>query len=335
MLISKKYFLVLCGFFLLFSNNLLAKKIELSHVKQYAPLVYLHSDEAFNPSSVEFFQRYMNIDFNNSHWKTKQPIDCASCTNLDFFKGQSVETDKIPVYAMIVPKPNIGKDITDVFYWFFYPYNRGKRVCISPIYTNGNCWGKYSTFGHHVGDWEHVTIRFKDDQPQQLYLAQHNFGQSFDWGDYRVQYIQGLDSDNQTVNMRPILYSAKGSHGTYAEPGEYVYYKIFNGDKLVDKTNKGNAWQTWQNIILIPNNDSRKITKSIAKNWHNYSGRWGNPKRTCTFLGIDFEKIFKSCILNDGPIGPGFKAATNSNQNCYDDEFLESVSQEVKHNTCS
>lgn len=331
MLISKKYFVVLTSVILLFSNNFFAKIIDISDVKQYAPLVYLHSDEDFNPSSVEFFLRYMNIDFNQSHWKTKESIDCASCTNLSFFSGQSVAVDKVPVYAMIVPKPNIGQDITDVFYWFFYPYNRGKRVCISPIYNNGNCWGKYSTFGHHVGDWEHVTIRFKDDKPLQLYLAQHDFGQSFDWGDYRVQYIKNVDNYNQTVNMRPILYSAKGSHGTYAEPGDHVYYKIFNGDKLVDKTNKGKAWQTWQNIILIPNNDH----KSMTKNWHNYSGRWGNPKQTCTFLGINFEKIFKSCILNDGPRGPGFKEATNSSQNCYDDEFLEKASYEEKSNVCS
>lgn len=226
---------------------------------------------------------------------------------------------------MIVPKPNIGDDITDVFYWMFYPYNRGKRVCISPIYINGNCWGKYSTFGHHVGDWEHVTVRFKSDQPIKIYLSQHNFGASYDWADNNLEYVS--DSSN-TAATHPVVYSARGSHGLYNNAAEHVYRKIFNGDRLVDKTSKGDKWYTWENIVLLRNNLYNNF------NWAQYSGRWGNSKDGCKFLGFDIESILGVCILNSGPFGPMMKSSTNSQQECFKDEFYQHYDDEERRRIC-
>lgn len=295
------------------TNKFISKDL----VKQYAPLVYLHHEEEFRPSSVEYFFNYINKDFAQNYLNTKDELECASCTNLSFLSGQSVSYDNVPIYTMVVPKPNIGKDITDVFYFMFYPYNRGKRVCISPVYINGSCWGKYSTFGHHIGDWEHITIRFEKDVPKQIYLSQHDFGESFDWE----------SNDIELKGMHPVLFSAKGSHGTYASAENHVYRKIFNGDKLVDETSMGEAWHTWNNIVAINQNDNNL-------DWVNYSGRWGNSKRQCTFLGIDFENIFGSCVLNSGPTGPAFKSPTNVNQDCLYDEFLENKTDAEKKEFC-
>nr|WP_253894823.1 Vps62-related protein [Corallococcus exercitus] len=61
-------------------------------------------------------------------------------------------------------------------YWNFYPYNNGKRVCIG-WYSPWGCVGGYSTFGNHVGDWEHLTVRFIDGRPALVYLSQHADGQ--------------------------------------------------------------------------------------------------------------------------------------------------------------
>lgn len=321
---------VLTTFFLLTSflyssifNLIYAQSIDEEIIKQYAPLVYIHPDDEFKPSSVDYFLN--NINVTSSNLITKYKINCPSCTNLSFFKGQSVTQDNIPIYAMVVPKPNIGENITDVFYWMFYPYNRGKRVCISPIYINGNCWGKYSTFGHHVGDWEHVTIRFKDNQPIQIYLSQHAGGKSYTWADNNLEYVS---SSPNTGSHHPVVYSAKGSHGLYNSVDEHVYQKIFNGDHLTDLTGKGDSWQTWKNIKMIKN-------ENLSFKWQNYSGRWGNPKDGCDFLGFDFEGIIGACIFNAGPYGPNMKSYTQSHQSCIEDEFIEHLSDQDKQRFCN
>ncbi len=292
-------------------------------IKQYAPLVYLDKEEEFYPSSVDYFLD--NIDISFEYLITKNKIDCPSCTNLKFLQGQSLLSGNIPVYVMIVPKPNIGNDITDVFYWMFYPYNRGKRVCISPVYINGNCFGKYSTFGHHIGDWEHLTIRFKADQPIKIYLSQHTSGASFDWYDNNIEYISHSSNEPAT---HPVIYSARGSHALYEKSAEHVYRKIFNGYKLIDITSRGAPWYSWNNIILLNNNTYKNF------NWAQYSGRWGNPKDGCKFLGLDIENMFGACILNSGPVGPIMKSYTNSQQECFSDEFYENYNEEERRQVC-
>jgi len=183
--------------------------LTIEKVKKYSPLVYLAKNEKFKPSSIEFFSRY--VHHSNNYLTSNEEINHPSATNLSFFSGQSVSRDNIPVYVQIVKKPKMGENITDVFYWMFYPYNRGKRVCISPVYLNNSCWGKYSTFGHHVGDWEHITIRFYKETPIKIYLSQHNFGKSYIWGSNKLEYY----------NSHPIVYSADGSHGSYASSGNF------------------------------------------------------------------------------------------------------------------
>lgn len=46
-------------------------------------------------------------------------------------------------------------DFLDIAYWLFFLYNRGKRACMG-LFLWGRCFGIYSTFGHHVEDWEKV-----------------------------------------------------------------------------------------------------------------------------------------------------------------------------------
>lgn len=299
-------------------------------VKQYAPLIYLDKDEEFYPASVEYFFKYVNNDFSQPRFDTKEKINCPSCTNLPFFRGQAVTDNQVPIYAHIVPKPKIGKDITDVIYWMFYPYNRGKRVCISPIYINGNCWGKYSTFGHHVGDWEHVTIRFKKSEPIKIYLSQHADGEVYDWGDYRLRLYT---NENSITATHPVVYSAKGSHGLYATSGNHIYRKIFNGDHLTDITSQGDAWKSWNNVKIFEWAPVGQYNEKYA--WLNYQGRWGNYKDGCTFLGINFENLFKSCILNTGPATPSARGYADPYQSCEADEFKEHLSDNERRRACS
>lgn len=88
----------------------------------------------------------------------------------------------------------------------------------------------YSTFGNHVGDWEHITIRFVDGYITKAYLAAHSGGKELRWGYKYLRFIEGSHLK---------AYAAKGSHGSYYNYGNHKYEELENGDSLVDECNAG------------------------------------------------------------------------------------------------
>lgn len=262
-----------------------------SHAQQLAPIVYLSAEESYYPSSVERF--FENTEVRNGYRVTKQPLGCDSCTDPAFLVGDKPDATKIPVYAMVVQK-NDGIT-TDLVYWMFYPYNNGKRVCVGLYVPLIGCVGGYSTFGNHVGDWEHVTVRLVNMVPTQILLSQHDGGATFNWGDSRVQ-MRGT---------HPVLYAATGSHGLYHDTGRHTYNRLPNGDTLNDDTSAGIAWNTWSNLVEIQGMPLGQYTGNLS--WLNFAGRWGNPKSGCAFSSL----VSDECVLNDGPTGPMLKAASD------------------------
>ena len=102
---------------------------------------------------------------------TKEPLGCASCTNPKFLDGTK-DVNSLPIYANVIERTD-GKTV-DIVYWVFYPYNNGKEVCVGYYDTSIldlGCIGYYSTFGNHVGDWEHFVIRFEKGYGTTVYLS--------------------------------------------------------------------------------------------------------------------------------------------------------------------
>lgn len=263
--------------------------------RDLAPKIYLHPGERFYPSSLEYFFRNVNLtnrngqkvpasyqkvplrptnlakkdEFKSYFLMSNQKLKCDSCIDPAFFRGQKPNKVSVPVYTIFSKKSDT---ITDIVYFLFYPYNRGKRVCIG-IYTDwGGCAGGYSTFGHHVGDWEHMTIRLENNRPTKIFLASHDKGKVFDMH----------SRNNQATEFRgthPIVYSAEGSRGLYEKAGRYKYRSAGVGDSLVDYTGKGVAWNTWENLKIYGiYRQSGKNVFSGEWTWLNYRGRWGNPR---------------------------------------------------------
>jgi len=54
---------------------------------------------------------------------------CSSCLGPSVFYGQSVAKGGVPVYAIVRDYQDAWNTI-DVVYHTFYPYNRGKQVCV-------------------------------------------------------------------------------------------------------------------------------------------------------------------------------------------------------------
>ncbi|KAI8516317.1 hypothetical protein Bbelb_048980 [Branchiostoma belcheri] len=125
-------------------------------VKKYAPKVWLAKDETYNPSSVAFHLQNVKV-YNGNRAYSHTPSDLPTCSEscymssnqhldkasgtLPFFRGEKVTSSyQPPVYAVA---KQISPTTTDIFYWMFYPYNRGKRVCIGSH-------GLWSTPGTHT-----------------------------------------------------------------------------------------------------------------------------------------------------------------------------------------
>ncbi|RKG92696.1 DUF946 domain-containing protein [Corallococcus terminator] len=269
--------------------------VDAQAVATFAPRVWLHPEELYFPSSTQF--HLANVHEENGHLVTNQALGCDSCTDPQFLDGQRPNQTSVPVYAQVIPRTQGGQptNVTDVLYWNFYPYNNGKRVCIG-WYSPWGCVGGYSTFGNHVGDWEHLTVRFVDGRPSQVYLSQHANGQLFTFGDKAV-FLAG---------WHPEVFSANGSHGLYPDAARHIYETIFNGDFLADDTGAGLAWDTWNNVVAIPWQPAGTYTGSLA--WMNLTAYWGNPEGGC-------DNPTGYCVNSGGP-------SSLRNRSVYQPEYM-------------
>ena len=162
--------------------------------------------------------------------------------------------------------------------------------------------GSHKSFGNHVGDWEHVTVRLVNNQPHQMYVGAHDFGGVYAWNGQT--FLKGGEKIKISSEGHPIVFSGWGSHGNWVSPGRHVYKKLPNGDDLPDYTDYGIEWRTWENLKVIP---FKKFGHYTGENtWLNFKGRWGNFERDCGIWNI-YKEIADECGLNSGPTAPNWK----------------------------
>lgn len=217
-------------------------------------------------------------------------------------------------------------------YYTFYPWNGGKKVKIVGTPLLGEIY-----MGNHVGDIEGFKILFQNWKPKAVFLGIHNYQDvKFPWGytgEVPVYAKQGDEISKQKAvehtkmsyeNGRPILYSARGGHGCWAEEGNHSYAQGKFGqqvikDTLVDQCRKGTKWETWNNVVLVEpdvwlgkkearylDTSGKEILwakKTGMRNWMRDFQGWGNPKLGCFLL----EGISGECRTNNGPAGFAWK----------------------------
>lgn len=170
-----------------------------SFVLDYAPLVYLHSQDKYRPSDIGSLPANTRPKVNFTDVSgAPDPLTLDNLNVLNSFGGEDVyltssdnveqsptwllgeapdasgRTNEATTAAIIVN--DHGDGVVDVFYMYFYAYNFG-----------GVTFGV--NVGNHVGDWEHNMIRFKNGTPQAVWYSQHAEGQAFK---YRALEKQGM-----------------------------------------------------------------------------------------------------------------------------------------------
>ncbi|XP_037800159.1 vacuolar protein sorting-associated protein 62-like [Penaeus monodon] len=298
----------------------------------WAPLIWLHPEEVFFPSSVEFHFENVEVrtanetvvqtspdrwsvvtgpETSSMHLNSVPDLDCADCL-LDWFAGQNVSEVTVPTYVFIKDYHDACGTV-DVAYRSFYPYNFGKDVCVG-VPVGDVCEGYMQSFGNHVGDWEHFSIRIRNKKVVECYIAVHSFGAWYSWNETanNFQFTHGEDSRIDVIDVTyPVtvevvegrhaeVFSANGSHGLWSEAGthEYVHFPIH----LKDQTDRGYAWRTWDSLEIVEYDPD--VIYEGELHYLDFRGRWGNQKRGC-----EVEVVSGECILVGGPgywpQGPG------------------------------
>lgn len=121
----------------------------LNELNSYKREMYLTSDD-----NVEDRPEWLGGNSNIPEEPDRKPSDGD-----DPIGGRS----DAPVTVIVVDK---GHGVVDAFYHFFYCYNLGNKVF-------------NVRWGNHVGDWEHMVVRFKHGKPKAVFFSEHNWGSSF------------------------------------------------------------------------------------------------------------------------------------------------------------
>jgi len=253
------------------------------------PVVYFHSDESYLPSSAEWFLDRAVL------WSSPNPDDkgrrdCGECqstvTTLDELQDEVARwkalghvvfwLDRTPdrygalgtakAYTHVLRL----EQVTDIQYWIFYPYNGpGTVQC-----RLGEVWEQEEEtppMGEHIGDWESVTLRYRNDtyEIESAFMSSH--------GDYHRYAPDELQFENGHVVVTPSL----NGHANYSptvdgsQHERKVHYDLLIAHLDIDLLNKidklGARWLAWQDAELMAVNGETLY----GKKWWEYEGRWG------------------------------------------------------------
>lgn len=151
-------------------------------------------------------------------------------------------------------------------------------------------------------DEEATQIRFSTaGVPQDVYYSAHSSGTAYTY------------SAVQKVGVRPVVYSAAGSHANYATAGTQKIYPIV-GDIVTDTTDAGTYWDVTQNYRgYYYNNATGVVTDAGAADiggteqaaetvdWLYWGGMWGDEqyptsdKRQNCALGVSSYDVEGKC----------------------------------------
>ncbi|XP_077266854.1 uncharacterized protein LOC143899924 [Temnothorax americanus] len=203
-----------------------------------------------------------------------------------------------------------------VTYWMFYPFSEGKTICVLdlgffgswPIPTvDGVCIGTLKEYGSHIGDWEHMSLYFKDNEyPLAMYVSAHDAGAFYQYDPRNGTFVYESQETRKGLFQKPIfpekvytaggshpiLFSARGSHGLWTAPGKHKFVRV---PRLYDESGFGTAWPTWKRLELLFEEDNEPLP-----GWMTFKGKWGNPSSNCHPLA---KLGFNICEFVDGPTG--------------------------------
>lgn len=301
-----------------------------SLVQEYAPFIYLHPDEEFFPSSVNWFFQNGALLYTKGQENNPIGID-SSGSNLpqggtnDGTYWLDLPTDKSSkdrvkrgdlqtATSYLQVKPMFGATFTDIGIWVFYPFNGAARAKLEFLTIS---LGK---IGEHVGDWEHITLRISNfnGELKNVYFAQHSKGT---WASSsELEYLTG---------NRAAIYSSLHGHAAYPKPGDSLQG---NGDVGIrndsDKSDMVMDISANYTIVCADYLGENIIVEPV---WLNYGREWGPKisydlneelKKVERFLPGKLKTAFEKMVRGlpnevlgeEGPTGPKWKDSWSADE---------------------
>ncbi|EXJ54022.1 hypothetical protein A1O7_09359 [Cladophialophora yegresii CBS 114405] len=316
--------IVLCSFLHLGLSAQIAQ-----YAVDYAPLIWLHSDDQYMPSDIKEhvlrtapridFQRIAdgplrldldNLSSLNGYGKNGTNVFLTAVEDVTTFPGwvlgETPDEDgalhNSTACAVVAVQHEIpGKQtVVDVFYFYFYSWNEGGDITqvVPPLNRLFPDSKPGDHFGNHLGDWEHNMIRFVDEKPVGIYFSHHAGGEVCVWDDESCLSKRG---------ERPVVFSARGSHANYPSEGSHIH-----DDALIDIADRGRLWDPVK-LAYFYTYDPATETFTAAEpgtaptDWLYFNGNWGDQQyqdsdprqQTVPYFGL--KKYYS------GPNGPKFK----------------------------
>ncbi|KAJ5725015.1 uncharacterized protein N7483_006372 [Penicillium malachiteum] len=302
-----------------------------NYATKYAPLSYLYSGEAWWPSDITVHLENVEpeVDFTATGANDSVTLNTLDSLASDVYLTASdgpildpldgtpawlssdygkPDDDNYSAAPGLIIAAEKNSTTTDVFYFYFYSYNYGGEV----LDIN---------FDDHVGDWEHVMIRFVNEEPYAIYCSEHSAGSAYYWD------VVDFSGD------RPLTYIAYGGHANYVTAGTQDYTIALG--IISDKTDAGYLWDMtlnyrgyWYDV------DSEEFTVAggvgtgateeddETADWLSWLGYWGDEEYPDGLLD-DLETgqycISSECHYSSGPTGPYDKNLGRTTM-CEDDD---------------
>lgn len=253
-------------------------------LKKYAPVLYFHPSELFQPQPVDVLVDNARLRQNRAFWFDSNILANVSIPDLFSYQDDSFFLDAwygdeelsdsnnysfhrlyyettlrpevgghpVVTYGRLVRDENSG--FTILQYWLFYYYND---------------W-----FNKHEGDWELVQVMLDPQgEPQEVILSQHHGGTRRVWRDTRIE-----------DDTHPVAYVALGSHANYFWGDELYPNGVDVGNnriEIMDRT--GSFGRVIPQVIQIP--DTAESGAIPGSEWLFFGGNWGETAPIGDFGG--------------------------------------------------
>lgn len=252
-------------------------------LKKFAPRIWLHRDEAYKPSTPEWFMQQSRLRFNHNNCYDHNVIErgnvnannianqshqgndrwCRhnssnihySNSSTSFFldlensrQGTVLAQSQWKLYGHVYKYGHNG-DIM-IQYWQFYAYNAS---------------GASSLRINHEGDWEYTAVIIDSaEQVKEVQFRQH--GHEFIYQKNQIEWVDGTHH---------VTFAAKGSHANYKNKGFSQNCDYTGPLSVLDICGAGIAWDSWRSNfggIVNLGETGRTLNNS---NWIHYAGLWG------------------------------------------------------------
>ena len=299
---------------LLISNSLSAKlrtntKGTLSEaqaktlIATYQPVVYLHRDETYFPTSVE----NLKIDWTNVSFQNTDTYVALGNT------GPSSFDSTAPIYTSVYEDTSAGTvRISYIFLFGFNGCGPEARIKASFVGISVDDWIALCPADKHWGDVEHIEVLLTKNSAgnyatfSQITYAFHQWSKIYTSdGSQNGKISDHVSFESST---HPVVWLAKGSHASYSTGGDQYYYDIFDVSKskkvvvvtvkvysaslyFVDFTDsdktKAHRWYGTAKLLKLNGNSVSGISSDEYKLGFTYYGRLGVQWTDSSVSGLD------------------------------------------------